>query len=127
MKASPLKVTFSTGDNGDAFSFQPETQETPQATAPPDDVELLDGGQFMFKQDGGLFKQVLEGGKVIGLLYQRQRPNGAWTALGEAQVKSRCEIYRKRAADDGTETARRGAVCWHWALSLFHRHEAILN
>jgi hypothetical protein len=114
-----VKVTFNTGNTGDAQLYQPDFTGILQATGPPDDVELLDNGQFMFKQDSGLFKQVWEGGKVVGLLYQRQRPNGAWTALGEAQVKSRYEIYRRRAADDGSETARRGATCWGWALSLF--------
>lgn len=108
--------TETPGNPGGAPTFQPypETLDNP-----PDDVVLLDDGRFWFKQDSGLFKQVLDGGKVIGLLYRKQRDGGDWTALGAAQVRSRCEIYRRRAQGEGSEAARRGAACWAWALSLF--------
>lgn len=83
-------------------------------------------GSVLFKQTGDLFKQIRDTfGAVIGLMYKGPRMS-AWSTMSAAQVKSRLNIYRKRAeAGEVSEAVARGLDVWIWASGLFGQPDAV--
>ncbi len=98
-----------------------ETQKPFGASEIPDNAELQADGWVLFKQTKDLFKQLQdpESGDVIGLMYRGPRMSG-FSTLSIAQVRSRRNIYARRAADgEVSEAVAHALDVWDWALRLF--------
>lgn len=97
------------------------------ATAAPDQND----GEVLFKQTGDLFKQIIEGGRVIGLMYKKR--DAQWQPLKYADIQSRWRIYRARydeAGQKGREVSpavSAGLEQWEWAMYQFEEGVAELT
>lgn len=99
---------------------QPATSPAaPESIIPtPDGAQLMTDGVILFKHNGDMFKQIRENGLLVGLMYRTAV--GAWTTIGEAQVRSRYNIYRKRSEKpEVSDAVSAGLEQWGWALGLF--------
>ena len=107
---------FNRGPNGNVVSVsQPITPVPPTPTTP----SPVQGPQseVLFKQTGDLFKQIWEGGKVVGLMYRKK--DGIWQPLSFADVRSRWSIYTQRGENKPSPAVMAGREQWQWAMQQF--------
>lgn len=111
---------FDISDHVDQLAEQPPFA---QNVVPPD-ATLTQEGELLFKQAGGLFKQIVDGaGNPIGLAYRGSRQKN-WIVMGQSQVRSTLKIYERRIQKEShqPETVA-GLAMWQWAAGLLGVNE----